>query len=56
MDKETFKHKLVELLEQNGFTYARTDEDKLSGVRSHEYVDALGLTVILYEDLPAIAE
>ena len=53
MDKETFKNELEKLLQQFGFTHAQTDDDKLSLVRSSEYVnDELEMTVIVYESLP----
>jgi hypothetical protein len=53
MDKETFKKELEKLLQQFGFTFAQTDDDKLSLVRSTEYVnDELEMTVIFYESSP----
>ena len=52
MDKETFKKELEKLLQQFGFIYAQSDDDKLSLVRSSEYVnDELEMTVIFYERL-----
>ena len=57
MDKETFKKEFEKLLQQFGFTHAQTDDDKLSLVRSSEYVnDELEVTVIFYENLPDNSE
>ena len=52
MDKEIFKKELVKLLQQFGFIHTQADDDKLSLVRSSEYVnDELEMTVIFYERL-----
>ncbi len=57
MDKETFKQELEKLLQQFRFTYTQTDDDKLTMVRSTEYVnDELEMTVIFYESLPDNSE